>query len=107
MEGGMEQQINPAFKRILWYVFFATRGGESRIRIVDKLDERPYNINQLSKELGMDYKTILHHIKVLEDNKIILAEEKKYGTIYFYSPMFEQGLNMFNEIKERILSKKR
>jgi len=103
----MDEEFNPAFKRILWYVFFATRGGESRIRIVDKLAERPYNINQLSKELKMDYKTILHHIKVLEDNKIILPEEKKYGTIYFHSPMFEQGMKMFNDIKERIFREKK
>jgi predicted transcriptional regulator len=98
----MNGDFNPAFKRILWYVFFATRGGNSRIRIVEKLGERPYNINQLSKELKMDYKTIMHHIKVLEDNKIILPEEKKYGTIYFHTPMFEQGAEMFNEIMEKI-----
>lgn len=103
----MNGDFNPAFKRVLWYVFFATRGGNSRIRIVDKLKERPYNINQLSRELKMDYKTVLHHIKVLEDNKIIVPEEKKYGTIYFHSPMFEQGMGMFNEIREKIFKKKK
>ncbi len=100
----MNGEIDAGFKRILWYVFFATRGGITRIRIVEKIKERPYNINQLSKELKLDYKTVMHHIKVLEDNKIIVAEEKKYGTIYFPSHMFEQGEELFKEIKEKVLN---
>lgn len=99
----MDKDYNPHFKRVLWYVFAATRGGPTRIRIVDFLRERPYNINQLSTELKMDYKTIQHHIKILEDNKIIVPEEKKYGTIYFYSPTFEQAMHVFEEIRGKVV----
>ena len=95
-------ECNPQFKRILWYVFFGTRGGPTRIKIVDLIMDRPYNINQLSTEMKMDYKSIQHHIKILEDNKIILPEEKKYGTMYFHSPTFEQALEVFNEIKGKM-----
>ncbi|MFQ5648267.1 MAG: ArsR/SmtB family transcription factor, partial [Candidatus Aenigmatarchaeota archaeon] len=80
--------MNGNFSRILWYVFATTRGGPTRIRIVELLLKRPYNMHQISKELGLDYKTVQHHIKILEENKIITAEEKKYGTIYFPSAMF-------------------
>jgi DNA-binding transcriptional ArsR family regulator len=90
------------YRRILWYVFATTRGGPARIRILDLLIERPYNMNQLSTKLGADYKTIQHHIKILEDNKVITADEKKYGTIYFPSQYFEQTKATFGEIKEKM-----
>lgn len=90
------------FKRILWYVFAATRGGPTRIRIVELLLERPYNVNQLSEQTQMDYKTIQHHIKILIDNKIITTEEKKYGAIYFPSALFEQSLPAFEEIRRKL-----
>ncbi len=89
------------FRRILWYVFATSRGGPTRIRIIDLLLKRPYNMNQLSTTLKMDYKTIQHHIKILEDNRIIVPEEKKYGTIYFPSPMFEDVMEEFEEIKKK------
>ena len=98
--------VAPQFKRILWYLFIATRGGTTRIRIVDMLRERPYNINQLKTKLNMDYKTIQHHIKILEDNRIIAPEEKKYGTIYFPSAEFERAGDVFSEIRGRIMSDK-
>ena len=86
--------------RVLWYVFATTRGGPTRIRIVELLLRRPYNMHQLSKELKMDYKTVQHHIKILEENSIIITEEKKYGSIYFPSPMFEEEKGAFKEISK-------
>ena len=106
MESGLGPDLSRNFKRILWYVFFATRGGLTRIRIVDKLEENPYNINQLSKELNLDYKTVMHHIKILEDNKIIVPDERRYGTIYFPSQLFDQSKDMFDEIKQKLVKKK-
>jgi DNA-binding transcriptional ArsR family regulator len=94
--------MNDNYKRILWYVFATTRGGPTRIRIMNLLLKRPYNMHQISKNLKMDYKTVQHHIKILEENKIIIAEEKKYGSIYFPSHMFEDIKDTFEEIKKRV-----
>ena len=90
------------FRRILWYVFATTRGGSTRIRIVELLLARPFNMHQISKELGMDYKTIQHHIKILVENEIIIPEEKKYGTIYFPSGMFEEVKDVFEDIRKKM-----
>ena len=90
------------FGRILWYVFATTRGGPTRIKIVEMLLSRPYNVNQISKNLKMDYKTVQHHIRILEENKIIIPEEKKYGTIYFPSGTFEGVKDVFNEIRNKV-----
>ncbi len=94
--------MNGNFGRILWYVFATTKGGPTRVRIVDLLEKRPYNMHQISKELKLDYKTVQHHIRVLEENRVLTAEEKKYGTIYFPSAMFENVKDIFNEIKNKV-----
>ncbi len=89
-------------KRVMWYLFAGMRGGVSRMRIINLLLKRPYNMNQIGKELGMDYKTIQHHVKVLSENRLITSEEKKYGTIYFTSQIFEQNKGIFEEISKKL-----
>lgn len=87
-------------KRILWYLIAGSKGGVNRARIIKNLHYRPYNVNQLSKELNLDYKTIKHHIKVLEDHDIIFnsSGEKKYGAMYFLSNRMEENYSTFLEI---------
>ena len=51
---------DPNAKRLLWFLFAGSRGGENRIKIISLLKERPYNINQLAEVLGVDYKAIQH-----------------------------------------------
>jgi len=102
----MEAILNINIKRILWYVLAGMKGGPTRVRILRLLLKRPYNMNQLGKELNLDYKTIQHHIKVLEENKLITSEEKKYGRIYFPSPLLEQNMNIFDEIAKSIKEEK-
>lgn len=89
-------------KRILWYIFAGTKGGVTRIKIVELLKKRPFNINQLSIKLGMDYKTIQHHIKILEENKIITPSNNKYGAVYFPSQIFKSVNEIFEEIKSKM-----
>ncbi len=90
------------FGRILWYVFATTKGGPTRVKIMELLNGRPYNMHQISKNLKLDYKTVQHHIRVLEENRVITAEEKKYGTIYFPSGLFEDVKDIFDEIKSKV-----
>lgn len=59
-------------------------------------------MNQIGKTLKLDYKTVQHHIKVLEENRLITSEEKKYGTIYFPSQIFEQNKSIFEEICKKV-----
>lgn len=88
-------------KRLLWYLFAGSRGGNNRIRIIDLLKERPYNMNQLAEALGLDYKAIQHHIMVLKNNLVSKIGEK-YGVVYFISNYLEVNIEAFNEIKSKI-----
>ncbi len=103
LEDFLELMANdPDVKRLLWFVFAGSRGGLNRLKIISKLRENPLNINQLSKELGMDYKGIQHHIKVLEKNNLITSVGEKYGVAYFISTFLEVNMETFEEIEGKL-----
>jgi DNA-binding transcriptional ArsR family regulator len=93
---------DPNAKRLLWFLFAGSRGGDNRMKIIDLLKDRPYNINQLSESLGLDYKAIQHHILVLQKNNIITKMGEKYGVLYFISNYLEANIEAFNEVKSKI-----
>ena len=91
--------LDPDAKRVLWFLFAGSRGGENRIRIIDFLKKRPYNINQLADALGVDYKLVQHHIGVLERNNMVTKAGEKYAVVYFISNYLEANIEAFNEIQ--------
>ena len=93
---------DPDAKRALWFLFAGSRGGENRIRIIDFLKKRPYNINQLAEALRVDYKLVQHHIGVLERNNMVTRAGEKYAVLYFISNYLEANIEAFNEIQDAI-----
>lgn len=85
-------------RRTLWFVLGGARGGENRARIIHELSIRPLNLNQLAEKLGVDYRTITHHAKVLKSNSLVVTEGEKYGAMYFLSPRLQAGLGLFTEV---------
>ena len=54
----------------------------------------------------MDYKTIRHHLEVLEKNNIITAVNKgNYGAAYFLSEMMKADIAIFDSIWGKIWEK--
>lgn len=93
---------DPYAKRLLWFVFAGSRGGLNRLKIIAKLKERPFNTNQLANELGLDYKAIQHHIRVLEKNNMISKVGEKYAVSYFISTFLEVNMEAFEEIAGKL-----
>jgi len=62
----------------------------------------PSNRNQLSKELGIDYKGIQHHLKVLEGNNLVKKIGNHYGVTYCVSTLFENNEFVFDEIVTKL-----
>lgn len=95
--------IDPRFKRVLWYLIASSRGGADRAKIIDFINSRPANANQIASELRLDYKTVLHHLKVLTENGIIVTENREsYGATYFLTPLMEKNYTSFRDILSRI-----
>lgn len=88
-------------KHLLWWLFVVSRGSGTRVEIVRALKERPYNANQLAELLNVGYRTIRHHLKVLEDNGIIETEGSRYGIMYFLSSEMEQNYALFEDISKK------
>ena len=100
---GPDKPVDPRFKRLLWYLIASTRGGVNRAKIINFLSESPSNANQLSNQLKLDYKTIVHHLDVLKKNSLIVTDnEESYGATYFISPIIEKNYSAFEEIMVRI-----
>jgi DNA-binding transcriptional ArsR family regulator len=86
------------FKYLLGWLIVGTRGGLSRAKIIETLKETPQNANQLANLLELDYRTIRHHLQVLEKNRIITSAGEGYGITYFLSPAMEENYALFEEI---------
>ena len=84
---------------MLWWLIAGTRGGINRARIIKEIHNRPYNANQLSKMLNLDYKTIRHHMDVLKKNNIIKCSgEGQYGSVYMLSSVMKENYESFDKI---------
>lgn len=92
-------------KYLLGWLIAGTRGGPTRAKIIETLKETPQNANQLANQLKLDYRTIRHHLKVLEKNKIVTTAGEGYGTTYFLSLAMEENYALFEEIMKKMWKK--
>jgi len=94
-----------SLRHLLGWLIAGTRGGPTRARIVEILKETPQNANQLATSMKLDYKTVRHHLTVLEKNRIISSIGDKYGATYFLSQMMEENYALFEEILNKLWKK--
>ena len=98
----LETNAHPQIKMEFWVTFAGTKGAPNRIKIVKSLMNKPHNVNQLSEELRLDYKTVRHHIKVLEEKNFVSKIESSYNKVFFMSPLLEENLNLIEEIQAKL-----
>ncbi|SFR53210.1 ArsR/SmtB family transcription factor [Halogeometricum limi] len=89
-------------KKALWYLFAGTRGGENRVRIVLALSNRPMNANRLATELDVGYRTIRHHLDLLEEHDVVESGDSDYAKLYFLTDRFERHRDTFERITEHV-----
>lgn len=92
--------------RRLWYLIAGTRGGINRARILWSLRNRPHNANDLAGFLGLDYKTVRHHLDILRENDCVMTlGNEGYGMLYALSPHlqthFEEFLDVWRHMESR------
>ncbi len=92
----------PETKKLFWLLFAGSRGSDTRIRIMAALRKRPSNRNQLSTELGIQYKGIQHHIDVLEENNLVKKTGSQYGIACYVSELFMHNEIAFDEIRDKL-----
>ena len=86
-------------------VFTGMSGRYTRLRIICAITEEPLNTLELSKRLGLDYKTIQHSIKVLEKNNLITRVGDGYGDMFFPSELISENLPTLYKVVRRVEDK--
>ena len=60
------------------------------------------NANKIATALNLDYKTIVHHVKILSKNNLVVKAEKDYGAEYQLTQIMKDNQNVLEEIMEKI-----
>ena len=96
------QTIDPAFRRVLMYLLVGTKGGANRLQMLKLIREEPMNANKIRERLGLDYKTVQHHLKILKENNVVVTNASgSYGAMYFLTPYLEKNFSALQEIWDR------
>ena len=65
---------------------------------MDVLLEEPMNTNRIRKTLDLDFRTVKHHLEVLENNGLVTAMGNSYGRMYFTSEKLMDNMVLFEEV---------
>lgn len=81
------------------YLLVGTKGGPNRLQIINLIKDEPMNANKMGERLKLDYKTIQHHLKILQENNVVVTSGSgSYGAMYFLTPFMEKNLPLLDEI---------
>jgi|SRR5208283_896135 len=95
-------------KQLLGWLITGTKGGKTRARIIKSVKSNPRNANQLATQLKVDYKTVRHHLTILEKNRLVIPVGTRYSTVYFLSQPMEENYCVFQEMTDKMsVAKKR
>jgi predicted transcriptional regulator len=85
---------NCSLKYLLEWLIVGSRGGATRIKIIEALKETAQNTKQLALMLNMSHNAVRHHLKILEKNKLITAAGKAHGVTYVLSQVVEENYSL-------------
>jgi DNA-binding transcriptional ArsR family regulator len=93
---------------LFYWLFIGTKGGINRIKIVKLLYENPYNAKNISDKLELNYKTVRHHLRLLEEHDIVTTPPGiRYGAVYFLTEEMKENYDLLEKIQEKNRSKVR
>ena len=94
-------RVHDGYRSLLWYLLAGTRGGPNRMRILEELRSQPGNAHQLAQALHMDYRTVRHHLALLERNRVVVRPiGTAYASPYELAPQVQVQFEIVREIRE-------
>ncbi len=94
-------------KRVIKLSVAGTRGGAVRLHILLMLEDKVHATNEIAKDVGLDYKTIEYHLRVLEKAGLIVGSNKRYKRTFGHSNILKSNKNLIREITEELRMKVR
>lgn len=59
------------------------------------------NTNRLAEALDLNYKTVQHHLEVLEESDVVTTQGDDYGKMYFLSDRMTRNLDILEEVADQ------
>jgi DNA-binding transcriptional ArsR family regulator len=88
-------------ERLLWWLVQGSAGAPTRVKLLVAIRSKPRNAQQLTDEVGLDYTTVRHHLRVLTNNHLVETTGDRYGQLYFLSSRLEQRWSDLERIAAR------
>ena len=92
-----------SYKIIIKWLLEGSRGGPMRARILQLLANGIYNAHQIAKKLNVNYRTVTHHLKILEEHGIVVKLKEGYGAPYTLSKRAMKFLDFIMESIDKTL----
>lgn len=74
-----------SLEQTMYWLLSGSKGSVNRLKILEYLEKKPSNMNELSKAMNINYKTTQHHIELLTENNLLVSKGNNYGQVYFHS----------------------
>lgn len=86
----------------LRFVLTGTHGGETRLRVLKVLDERPQNTPQLAETLNVGQPTLNHHLTTLQENGLIEKRSTDHAAPYQITRQMRADWDDVEELFEQV-----
>ena len=60
------------------------------------------NANKIATVLNLDHKTVIHHVKILSKNNLVVKAEKNYAAEFELTKIMKDNQNVLEEIIQKI-----
>ena len=90
-------QNNKKLREWVYPMFFSTKGGSNRIRIIKLLSHEPKTIQTIAKETKMSYFHTRYHIQVLKQQDFLIKKDKGYLMSHKFRENYEVLDNITNQ----------
>ena len=84
-------------------MFFSTRAGPHRIRIVNSVCNESKKIRIISNETNMTYEHVKYNIQLLLQGGFLIKNDKEY----VISPRFKENYDVLTDITKRIFTERK
>ena len=81
-------------KQWIYPVFFSTKSGSKKIKIINSVSVESKNISTIVNETNLSYSDVKYNIDILEQKKFLIKINKKY----IISKKFRENYDVLNNI---------
>lgn len=82
----------------MYWLLSGSKGANNRLKILTVLSKKPMNLNELSQKVGLNYKTVQHHIGLLLENNFLVKAGSRYGQVYFLSDQLKENNGLLKKL---------